>query len=702
MQPAAFASDPLEDPDAFAQAVFVAERPATELRVSTSARTLARGAAAFELGLARLADAGHRVTIVAVALPERSLASAESIAALATLLELEARWPAAFCFREADFDAVLWTPQTRIVDVELELRIIRVLGLSSTFAGLLRAPALRFDDPMVARLAHACAELDGEPETMVEQALAHIDALRSTDATIEARVVGDPALWERCEQTCDLAVRRSLKPIRRPSVPATALAEFEAEVRRRFGPELALTSAPIEVRPGYVDVIYGFSAADVDEFVTLTTQATSSNPPDDLDAINRRIGALLGYPPCCVDAFIESASTEIDLAERTLLARRIGAGTLDPRWPLLLLVYEHYLPCSLHCQRSLAKADALAAALCEAGLEAPNGGWARIVFLAELERPGNVAVLLREASDADGFAYRLIAANHTGDRLAPVLAGDRLAFEGPLVRVFCGDQPLHTYAGNVGLFDVEREWGDSRWFAARAKALAEVERAAVEAPPEPEVEAPLGVFDRPPGAARVRAEIVRILPAGSMLARCEAGPAGDSEHEWVRAQIDGEVGRFVLTVVPRAIASGSMFVAGVAARFDPSARLPAQRAVVATLAQRFDARAHPLASSSPEAEVHALVLAATQPASGEFVRFGNFAPCWPICDAAGTTRLALINNGCVLELIIALRSDRRRWPGATRRCAVGYSSDSGIETPAKRAAFARFVERLRSIDDADD
>ena len=710
-----------------ANTVLSPDRAPTELRWSTSAHALAAGASAFESSLAPLARAGHRVRVIEVALP--NLAAAElarldptltadrAIAALTTLLELERYWGEAFGFREASFDTVLWTPWTTAIDVELNLRVIRGLGLCESFGGLLRARwrspeqglDWQFVDPTVETLHRELAALPSEPES-IERALTLLTGVDPRAQTnTYARALGEPELWSRCEQACDVAVRRRLKPIRRPTVHASELAAFTAETRRRFGEGLVLASAPREIGDQQVDVIYGDSAEDVREFLQLTTQATSPNPTDDLDPIKRRIGALLGYPPCCVDAFIRAASSEEDLTERTLLARRFGAGVLDPRWPLVLLVLEHYLPCSLHCERSLALAAALEAAVAEHGVEAPAGGWQRIVSLTDVEHPGNVALLLRERADDEGFDYRVIAINHADDRLAPVLAGDRLEFDGPTITVLRGDDRLHTYVGNVGVFDVEREWGDSRWFAAWFAALvAAASRAAaprVEPPieeaasPEPsEVDESPSITTQPASAEQVRVAIERLLPPELALTSCASAPTPAGEHAWIHARLEGDAGHFIITAIPRPLAGGAAFIAGIAARFDPAGQLAIQRSLVAALAERFDPRARTPSLASDAAEVHAMVLAATQPSSGEFPLFAGFAACWPICDADGITRLALVAHGRALELIIAPRAGRTNWPGTTRRCAVGYPSDRELRSTKERAAFARFVQRLRSVD----
>jgi hypothetical protein len=460
----------------------------------------------------------------------------------------------------------------------------------------------------------------------------------------------------------------------------------------------------------------------VHEFVELARRSQLPDSAQARDAINRRIGALLGYPPCCVESFIRASSCEEDVTERTLLARRLGAGTLDPRWPLLLLVYEHYLPCSLHCERSFARADELEAALAEANAEPPTGGWGRVVFLADLERQGNVAVLLRESDEPDGFRYRLIALNHRADALAPLQLGDRLEIGPQTTTVLRSEEVLHVYAGQVGLFDVAREWGDAAWFQAyfraqlavqgHASAMVERLRAAEreratehERPLDPEVER--ATYQLLPTAERVRAAIERLCKLGMprvFVRECEAGRAGAAEVEWIRARLEGDAGSFVLTVVPRRLDlstgqdSKADYASGVAARFDPTGQLAMQHELVSSLAEQLDVRAITPTPNSTAAKLLERVRQVTQPDTGEFQTFAGFAACWPICERSGSIRLALVAHGDVLELIIAERSGRETWPGKTSRCAVGYPSDTQLHSDRARAAFARFVQRLRLVD----
>ena len=79
-------------------------------------------------------------------------------------------------------------------------------------------------------------------------------------------------------------------------------------------------------------------------------------------------------------------------------------------------------------------------------------------------------------------------------------------------------------------------------------------------------------------ASRMRAAIERLCIPGVLVRECEAGRAGAAELEWIRARLAGDVGNFVITVVPRRLDlaterdSSGDYASGVAARFDPTGR----------------------------------------------------------------------------------------------------------------------------------
>lgn len=89
------------------------------------------------------------------------------------------------------------------------------------------------------------------------------------------------------------------------------------------------------------------------------------------------LGALLGYPPCCVSAFLEVPEgfrrKRTNLGLMAAAARRTGSRPFVPRLNGLDLGVFHYLswyPCAFDCAISRAYADQVAAAL-----ERRHGGW---------------------------------------------------------------------------------------------------------------------------------------------------------------------------------------------------------------------------------------------------------------------------------------------------------------------------------------
>ncbi len=677
-----------------------------ELSLSCTAVELARERSGFERVFAELAGRERRVRLRSVALPNFSatelerlgaeIDATEALVALRNLFELEALFRGTFRFRgHARFDTVLLTPWSTTADLAINLRVVRALGLYAEFEGLLRSRSRHGDPawlhPTLEPLHQMLRELGDGPDAFA-RALALVEGPPRAAGARHVTVRGDLRAVEACERAREFAVREHFKPIHRPTIAPAKLPEAIAELRRRFGPEIAHASTPHDAQGSAIDLVYGIDEAEVQEFVELARRSNLQTSLDDRDAINRRIGELLGYPACCVDAFLRTAPIEEDITERTLLARRLGQGPLDPRWPLLLIVYEHYLPCSLHCEESLALGERLERALLEHGIAAPDGGWGHVVFFSDLEQPGNVAVLLRGSVDARGFDYRVVALNSEAPVLAPLADGNRIEFGAQTTTVLHDGEPVHTWAGNVAVLDVEREWGDSAWFRAHFEAQLtaashawERERAHAPTPVAEPIDEPFPIT-----AERARVLLESLCPPGVRVARCESRRVGSGDVEWIQIQLTGELGEFPITIIPRANA-----IHGVAARFD--GRVSEQQSLLRTLAERLDERAITPLPGSPPARVLELVGEVTHPTSGEFRTFAGFAACMPVCDRKGEVRLALAAHGEVLELIIAPRQGRESWPGKTSHCAVAHV-DTRLRSDRARAAFARFVQRLREVE----
>jgi hypothetical protein len=115
------------------------------------------------------------------------------------------------------------------------------------------------------------------------------------------------------------------------------------------------------------------------------------------------MGALMGYPACCVRAFAAQADRGDNLQNERLTLRRAPAATLHPllnRLAHLRLVSHH--PCSGDCAASVAVAEAVLARLAAMSPEAAAGVGAVLsepVLFLDYER----RVRLRGAFEGDAF-----------------------------------------------------------------------------------------------------------------------------------------------------------------------------------------------------------------------------------------------------------------------------------------------------------
>jgi hypothetical protein len=83
-------------------------------------------------------------------------------------------------------------------------------------------------------------------------------------------------------------------------------------------------------------------------------------------ALNERIGRLLGYPECCIQAFLARTARATTNGDQIRAALAATAG--PPRWPLHHLLPDFYkpishFPCAYDCAPSLAYAERARAAI---------------------------------------------------------------------------------------------------------------------------------------------------------------------------------------------------------------------------------------------------------------------------------------------------------------------------------------------------
>ena len=134
-------------------------------------------------------------------------------------------------------------------------------------------------------------------------------------------------------------------------------------------------------------------------------------------AAHRALGAALGYPPCCIDAFAERVARGVDrlpsgetahedfVAASTALAR---SRAPDPRCNIFAAgdnsCWLSHVPCALDCAASIAYADRVRAAYVVHGARAAAQIDRALATAVAIGRDGRRGAL----ADADADACRLV------------------------------------------------------------------------------------------------------------------------------------------------------------------------------------------------------------------------------------------------------------------------------------------------------
>jgi hypothetical protein len=164
------------------------------------------------------------------------------------------------------------------------------------------------------------------------------------------------------------------------------------------------------------------------------------------------LGALFGYPPCCVRAFAAQAERGDNSLNRYLAAARTEAGPAPWPWPLneLHLRLIAFYPCSYLCPAARTVADVTMAAIAAAHPGAP-AALAAALSATVLYLDHDHQLWLTAAADPEGAdtrRYRAVAAVGTG-RALPALArlfaaADRLRITADRLELLAGATPVAT------------------------------------------------------------------------------------------------------------------------------------------------------------------------------------------------------------------------------------------------------------------
>jgi len=236
------------------------------------------------------------------------------------------------------------------------------------------------------------------------------------------------------------AVLGGCKPVARlENVAPEVLARAKDDPRWR---RLHWHSRPYDARSGGGgDCFVGVAGDAVELASALTSRLEHVTSDAQWRDLARQMGALLGYPACCTEAFVTLPPRWRESYVYVHIAQRLAFEGEAPRLlsPMRGDVLE-YVPCSLGCAAALARATALAELVVGA-----SGGAARRALDNELAHPwlliadpaqpgvaGRAEGMLELCTDAvgdDGFRYHAGAGTRSHPLLARVTLGDELRFD---------------------------------------------------------------------------------------------------------------------------------------------------------------------------------------------------------------------------------------------------------------------------------
>ena len=210
------------------------------------------------------------------------------------------------------------------------------------------------------------------------------------------------------------------------------------EQRRQLGVE-EQADAPLAEAQGAAErllVLIGRDRDAVDEALSIERRLLGGYGQEQAVRLSARLGRLLGYPDCCVDAFAELGTLRTNA--RAIRASAGRSERFEPRLNNLNLnVFHHvsWFPCRYDCPASLAKAERLDG-LIEGG--APER---RLQAMPVLYLDDRRQLVFDGRADRDGVAFDAVHTPFAFDRrrdcaalewifwmhaVEPLLGGDRL------------------------------------------------------------------------------------------------------------------------------------------------------------------------------------------------------------------------------------------------------------------------------------
>jgi hypothetical protein len=184
-----------------------------------------------------------------------------------------------------------------------------------------------------------------------------------------------------------------------------------------------------------VETFFGTRAEDVQSALQLSATAAAPRSSKEFLEATLTIGALLGYPSCCVEAFAkrESALTRASYVWLHLARRMAEPGPVPPAMnPFHGLLAQHYVPCSLACEASaelMPKVHAVARAISSEGPVSACEESMANPWLSILRGQGSAVELIPTSDPGERFTFKAGRTTGAAPELDVVLFGDEIIME---------------------------------------------------------------------------------------------------------------------------------------------------------------------------------------------------------------------------------------------------------------------------------
>lgn len=275
--------------------------------------------------------------------------------------------------------------------------------------------------------------------------------------------------WDAALERLSRLVRSGLKPVLCLPVPQGAMPSIESVLE---GLSHTLVNLPRVDGGSEPTLVVAQSQPLLDEFLDLTWREARQEDPERRGRLSQRLGRMLGYPACCVEAWSQEPRSHVGL---------VSWGTMQRRWsrpqntsmlvPPTVLGAAGFIPCSSNCAQAQETTKRWAE---EMSIELPNEGETSLAFLFPLstelpEEMVSIRVLTHGSGELTYDPGRI--GDGDGAIRHALRSGDRLVFVPGQVGVYRGWELKALWTATVAVWFAKDTFDAAEWLELAVAAL---------------------------------------------------------------------------------------------------------------------------------------------------------------------------------------------------------------------------------------